>query len=79
MGLSTPPIFLLCPVNLGSPRGKSESVSCSVVSVCDPINYSLPGFSVHGILQAKILELVAVSFSPGDILDPGAEPKSPAL
>ena len=49
------------------------------LTVCDPINYSPPGFSVHGILQAKILELVAVSFSSGDFLDPGTEPESPAL
>ena len=36
---------------------KSESVSCLVLSnSCDPMNYSLPGSSVHGILQARILE-----------------------
>ena len=39
---------------------------------------SLPGFSVHGILQARILELVTISFSR-DLLDPGIEPRSPAL
>ena len=30
---------------------------------CDPMDYSLPGFSVRGILQARILEWVAISFS----------------
>ena len=40
-----------------------ESVSCSVISLCDPMDYSLPGSSVHGILQARILEWVAISFS----------------
>ena len=36
---------------------------------------SFPGSSVHGILQAKMLE----SFPfPGDIPDPGIEPRSPA-
>ena len=30
---------------------------------CDPMNCSLPGSSVHGILQARILEWVAISFS----------------
>ena len=42
---------------------------------------SLPGSSVHGILQARILEWVAVSFS-GGLPDPGVEPPvlmSPAL
>ena len=32
---------------------------------CDPMNYSLPGSSVHGISQARILEWVAISFSMG--------------
>ena len=30
---------------------------------CDPMDHSLPGSSVHGILQARILEWVAISFS----------------
>ena len=38
---------------------------------------SLPGSSVHGILQAKVLEWVAISFS-GDLPDPGIKPMSPA-
>ena len=32
---------------------------------CSPMDYSLPGSSVHGILQARILEWVAVPFSRG--------------
>ena len=42
---------------------------------------SPPGSSVHGILQARILEWVAISFS-GDLPNPGIEPtflQSPAL
>ena len=39
---------------------------------------SLPGFSVHGILQARILESVATP-SPGDLPDPGIKPGYPAL
>ena len=38
---------------------------------------TLPGFSVHGILQARILEWVAVSFSRGSS-SPGIKPESPA-
>ena len=34
-------------------------------TLCDPVNCSPPGFSVHGILQAKILEWVAIPFSRG--------------
>jgi len=39
--------------------------SCSVVSLCDPMDCSPPGSSVHGILQARILEWVAISSSGG--------------
>ena len=37
--------------------------SCS--TLWDPMDYSLPGFSVHGISQARMLEWVAISFSRG--------------
>ena len=42
------------------------------------MDYSPPGFSVHGILQTRILEWVAIPF-PGDLPDPGIELGSPAL
>ena len=42
-------------------------------TVCSP-----PGSSVHGILQARILEWIAISFSR-DLPDPGIEPRSPTL
>ena len=35
----------------------------SCPTLCDPVDYSLPGSSVHGILQARILDWVAISFS----------------
>ena len=42
------------------------ALSHSVVSdSCDPIDCSLPGSSVHGILQARILDGVVISFSRG--------------
>ena len=34
-------------------------------TICHPMDYSLPGFSVHGILQARILEWIAIPFSRG--------------
>ena len=43
-----------------------------------PWTVVLPGSSVHGISQARILEWVAFP-SSGDLPDPGTEPKSPAL
>ena len=43
---------------------KSESeVAQSCWTLWDPMDCSLPGSSVHGILQARILEWVAISFS----------------
>ena len=43
---------------------ESESeVSQSCLTLCDPVDCSPPGSSVHGILQARILEWVAISFS----------------
>ena len=44
------------------------------LTLCDSINCSLPGSSVHGISQARILEWVAMY--PGDPPDPGMEPMS---
>ena len=37
----------------------------SCPTLCDPVDYSPPDFSVHGILQARILDWVAISFSRG--------------
>jgi len=52
----------------------SESLSC-VRLFATP--WSLPGFSVHGILQARILEWIAIPFSRG-FPSPGIEPWSSA-
>ena len=50
--------------------------SCPIL--CDPVDCSLPGSSVHGILQARILEWVAF-LAPGDLPEPGTESESTAL
>ena len=50
----------------------------SCLTLSDPMDYSLPGSSVHGILQARILEWVAIHFSRGPSR-PRIEPRSPAL
>ena len=41
--------------------------------LCDPMDYT-----VHGILQARIMEWVAFA-SPGDLPNPGIKPMSPTL
>ena len=53
-------------------RAKSLQ-SCS--TLCDSVDFSLPGSSVHGILQARILERIAFP-SSSDLLDLGIEPMS---
>ena len=44
-------------------RKKVKSLSC--VQLCDFVDCRPPDFSVHGILQARILEWVAIFFSRG--------------
>ena len=62
-----------------SVKSKSESeVAHLCPTLCDPVDCSPPGSSVHGILQARIPEWVAIP-SPGDLPDPGIKPRSPAL
>ena len=47
-----------------SPVPESESeVAQSCLTFSDPMDYSLPGSSVHGILQARVLEWVAIAFT----------------
>ena len=50
----------------------------SCPTLCDFMDCRLPGSSIHGILQARVLEWVPCP-SPGDLPDPGTEPMSPAL
>ena len=45
-------------------QGVSE-IAQSCLTLCDPMDCGLPGFSIHGILQARILEWVTISFSRG--------------
>ena len=52
--------------------------SLSRVRLFATMDCSLPGYSVHGILQARILEWVAIS-SLEDLPDPGIESTSSAL
>ena len=40
-------------------------VTQSCPTLCDPLDCSLPGFSICGIFQARILEWIAISFSRG--------------
>ena len=53
-----------CHCLLQCRKVKSESeVAQSCLTLCDPMDCSLPGSSVHGIFQARVLEWVAIAFS----------------
>ena len=49
-----------CEVSSGTVK-----VAQLCLPLCDPVDCSLPGSSVHGILQARILEWAAIPFSRG--------------
>ena len=56
-----------CHFLLQCTKVKSESeVTQSCPTLCDPMGCSLPGSSIHGIFQARVLEWGAIAFS--DIL-----------
>ena len=59
---------------LGDSEGQGSLECCSAwsckvkeseVALCDPMDCSQPGSSVHGILQARIVQWVAIPFSWG--------------
>ena len=52
--------------------------SLSRVRLCDPMDCSLPGSSIHGIFQAEYWSGLLFP-SPEDLPDLGIEPRSPAL
>ena len=53
---------------LGPIKVKSESEATqSCPTLRDPMDYSLPGSTVHGIFQARVLKWVAIAFSVGPI------------
>ena len=55
-------------------------VQCQLLSptLCDPMDCRIPGFPVHGLLQARILDGQTFP-SPRDLFNPGIKTKSPAL
>ena len=60
------------PTELSEAESESE-VAQSYPTLCNPMDCSLPRFSVHGIFQPRVLEWVAISFL-GDLPSPGIEP-----
>ena len=53
---------LLVPCNQDAAAAAAKSLQ-SYPTLCDPMDCSLPGSSIHGIFQARVLEWVAIAFS----------------
>ena len=78
------PFWLLSKVCEPENGGLHGSLKVKVIvpqswpALCDPMDCSQPDSSVHGILQARILECVVILF-PGNLPDPGIKLESPAM
>jgi len=59
------PILSFSSISLHCSLKKWSEFAQLCPTFCDPMDCSLPGFSVHGIFQARVLEWVAISFSKG--------------
>ena len=57
--------FLTTVVTVNNHQRSESEVAQPCPTLCDPMGCSLPGSSVHGIFQARVLEWVAISFSRG--------------
>ena len=70
--LTADQLWLCVHVQSGSLVTLVNSICCCLIAksltLCDPVDCSLPSFSVHGISQARILERVSISFSRGSSL-----------
>ena len=71
MGLPPSLLYLLPTSRNRTVKVKVKVAQC--LTLCDPMDYT-----VHGILQARILEWVPFP-SPGDLPNPGIKPRSPTL
>ena len=56
-----------------------SEVDQSCPTLCDPVDCSLPGSSLHGIFQAIVLDWIAISFSSSGSSQPRDQTQSPAL
>ena len=66
------------PGSAGAGPWQKNEVAQSCLTLCNPMDCSLPGFTVDGIFQARVLSGLPFP-SPGDLPDPGIELRSPAL
>ena len=60
-------VYGMCHILNGCKKWKWKFVTQSCLILCNPIDCSLPGSSVHGILQATVLEWVVISLMILDV------------
>ena len=58
---------LLCYLGTSDLQGSESEVAQSCPTLRDPMDCSLPGSSVHGIFQARVLEWAAIAFSEATV------------
>ena len=56
-------LVFFCQTNYSTKSESESEVAQSCPTLCNPMDCTLPGSSIHGIFQARILEWVAISFS----------------
>ena len=60
------PVLTNSPTDSGAHSNlRTTDLGLACMTLCDPMDYSLPGSSIHRILQARILEWVAMPSSRG--------------
>ena len=64
MACSMPALGLYCGPHAAAAAAAAMSLQ-SCLTLCEPMDYSLPGSSVHGVFQARTLEWVVIPFSRG--------------
>ena len=72
------PVLQVDSLPLSYQKESESEVPQSYPTLCDPMDGSLPGSTIHGIFQARILEWLPFP-SPGDLPNPGIKSGSPAL
>ena len=70
--------YCLSGAEVGRAFSTQVLITQSFLILCDPLDCSPPDSTIHGILQARILEWVTIPFSE-DLPSPEIEPRCPAL
>ena len=73
------PSFLFVPHVFFKMKVKEREVAQSCLTLCDPMDFSLPGSSTHGIFPGENTVVGCRALLQRDLPDPGIKPRSPTL